>query len=324
MVIWGGYGPGFEPKADGAIYNPATDHWQLTSVSPLKPRFGLSAVWTGSNLIVWGGMTKSGKGFVTLGDGASYDPSTNRWELLPPAPLIPRTGHTAVWTGNSMMIWGGQARFDSGVLADGAEYIPSQRRWRRLPDSPLLPRASHSAVWTGAEVVIWGGLRSSNEYASDGARYDPIDRSWKRLAESSLSGRAGHIGLWTGHEVFIWGGRGSNPKVTDAADGALYDPARDSWSSLPPIRTFVDGTRFPSGVVGGAYVLVFAEGATGKTPGLDAAVAAYHLESKTWHLLDAPAGVPRVESTAVWADGRAIIWGDPTDAKAAVGFSLRF
>ena len=69
-----------------------------------------------------------------------------------------RAGHTAVWTGSEMIVWGGGA---SGPVYfnTGGRYNPSTDSWTatsttNAPDA----RASHTAVWTGSEMIVWGGV----------------------------------------------------------------------------------------------------------------------------------------------------------------------
>ncbi len=67
-----------------------------------------------------------------------------------------RVGHTAVWTGSDMIIWGGGN--DSGFLNTGGRYNPLANVWTAVPttDAPTA-RSAHTAVWTGTEMIIWGG-----------------------------------------------------------------------------------------------------------------------------------------------------------------------
>jgi N-acetylneuraminic acid mutarotase len=55
-------------------------------------------------MIVWGGFP----GY--LNTGGRYNPSTNSWTITSTinAPAG-RENHTAVWTGNEMIVWGGEA-----------------------------------------------------------------------------------------------------------------------------------------------------------------------------------------------------------------------
>jgi N-acetylneuraminic acid mutarotase len=105
---------------DGGSRPSAGAGWRQLAASPLSPRIGHSAVWTGSELLIWGGRTTGGS---PKGDGAAYDPAGDRWRRLPPAPLAGRFGHAAVWTGTELLVWGGVRPAGAGrsevALADG-------------------------------------------------------------------------------------------------------------------------------------------------------------------------------------------------------------
>lgn len=172
MLLWGGSDDaeteGFhgEPSrylADGAAYDPASDSWRRLADAPFAPRAAHTAVWTGSEMLVWDGI-----------EGADYDPASDTWRRLPTSPLSARYGHTAVWTDEEMLIWGGN---ESGrgtcFLADGAAYSPKRDAWTPLPDSPLDPRDRHAAVWTGNAMVVWGGCCIGSAYRADGALFEP-------------------------------------------------------------------------------------------------------------------------------------------------------
>ena len=114
MIIWGGTDnvTGFNT---GGSYNPATDVWTATSTTNTpSARSQHSAVWTGSEMIVWGGDGP----FDT---GGRYDPAADTWTATSTvnAPSG-RWLHTAVWTGDEMIVWGG-AFFDFGNFA----WVPS-------------------------------------------------------------------------------------------------------------------------------------------------------------------------------------------------------
>src|SRR5207245_1487060 len=66
-------------------------------------RFYQTAVWTGSEMIAWGG----DNGYE-LNTGGRYNPGTDSWAATSTtnAPSA-RYAHTAVWTGSEMIVWGG-------------------------------------------------------------------------------------------------------------------------------------------------------------------------------------------------------------------------
>ena len=75
-------------------------------------------------------------------------------------PLTPRTGHSVIWTGEEVIVWGGESFDDPGTpFSDGAAFDPVDNTWRLTAESPLSPRTSHAAAWTGAEMLIVGGFR---------------------------------------------------------------------------------------------------------------------------------------------------------------------
>jgi N-acetylneuraminic acid mutarotase len=103
----------------GFAYDPATNHWRR--LPPMESgRIGAAAVWTGSRLLLWGGTTRPDSNAVPR-HGLAYDPRTNRWSPLPRAPLAGRPQPTAVWTGRSLIVWGG------GTKTDGAAFTPGRR-----------------------------------------------------------------------------------------------------------------------------------------------------------------------------------------------------
>src|SRR5205814_8237852 len=64
-----------------------------------------TAVWTGSEMIVWGGYNGSNY----FNTGGRYNPGTNSWTAtsITNTPSA-REYRTAVWTGSKMIIWGGR------------------------------------------------------------------------------------------------------------------------------------------------------------------------------------------------------------------------
>jgi hypothetical protein len=79
-------------------------------------------VWTGTEMIVWGGVDGSGVGF---NDGGRYSQAGNSWTAVSTtgAPT-PRYQHTAVWTGSQMIVFGGASAASPTGLNDIYSYTP--------------------------------------------------------------------------------------------------------------------------------------------------------------------------------------------------------
>lgn len=146
--------------------------------------------------------------------------------LLDPGPLSPRGGHSVVWSGSEMIVWGGWGDELGGVKhADGAAYDLATRQWRTVAAGPLEGRRNHAAAWTGSEMLVVGG-----DGRTDGAAYDPIADSWRRLPPAPFP-----IG---GSETLDDEGRAVSDSalyVWDVAQDrvARYDFASDRWDQSP-------------------------------------------------------------------------------------------
>ena len=150
---------------------PCTDDtWTATSTANAPTaRAYQKSVWTGTEMIVWGGY--DGNNYFNT--GGRYNPSTDSWTPTSTtnAP-IGRYVHTAVWTGTEMIVWGG---YNNGSdLNTGGRYNPSTDSWTATStvNAPE-PRYGHTAVWTGSEMIVWSG-----SYWTTGGRYNPITDSW--------------------------------------------------------------------------------------------------------------------------------------------------
>ncbi len=190
-----------------------------------------SAIWTGGEMILYGGNeSETGPGRK---DGAIYSVAKNTWTPLPtPAFAVPgRKDHAAVWDGfRDMYVWGG--RDTSDYLADGLIFDATTKSWQPMPAAPLAARYLHGAVWSPvtSELIVWGGGGAGNTRLADGAAFDANTHTWSTLPPSPLSPRQAHVMLWTGSEVLVWGGADGSTRHTD---GALYDPVKKSWRLLP-------------------------------------------------------------------------------------------
>jgi N-acetylneuraminic acid mutarotase len=202
MIVWGGRKASYGlPFGDGARYNPVNNAWlSVSATGAPAARYGHTAVWTGSEMIVWGGV---GNG-VIFSDGARYNASTDIWTSLSTtgAPSA-RYGHVAVWTGSEMIVWSQEF----GGTSPGDLYNPTTDSWRAMDTLCALSGRGHvPAIWTGTRMIVWGG-RTVNSYFADGAEYDPFGNAWVKLsATNSPTARAYHTAVWTGNEMIIWGG----------------------------------------------------------------------------------------------------------------------
>ena len=201
------------------------DTWIGTSLTNVPAaRSNHTAVWTGSEMIVWGGV---GSNFFN-NTGGRYNPSTDSWTATSTtnAPAA-RYFHTAVWTGSEMIVWGG---FNgSSRLNTGGRYNPVTDSWTTTSTTGApAARDLHTTVWTGSEMIVWGGF-SGGGYFNTGGRYNPGTDSWTATSTTSAPAARGyHTAVWTDSEMIVWGGGNSSSFFNT---GGRYDPGTDSWTA---------------------------------------------------------------------------------------------
>jgi N-acetylneuraminic acid mutarotase len=301
MIVWGGYY--YRPPGDvwntGGRYNPATDSWTATSTSNApEARYLHTAVWTGSEMVVWGGSDQTNY----LSTGGRYNPATDNWTATSTtnAPIA-RWLHTSVWTSSEMVVWGGYG--DSGEFNTGGRYNPSTDSWiaTSTMNAPTA-RASHTAVWTGSEIIVWGGWNGPSALDS-GGRYDPVTDSWMATSVTNApAARYYHTTVWTGNEMIVWGGY---YEFNTFNTGGRYDPSTDSWTETSTTNA-PSARDYHTAVWNGSEMIVWggsdALGDTFNTGGR------YNPGTAGWVATsNAPAG--RRQHTAVWTGGEMIVWG---------------
>lgn len=100
---------------DGAIFDPATDSWQMLPAAPEEGRFGAGAAWTGAEVVVWGGSTAGAAAFDFRRDGLAYRPATNTWRTIPPAPFGLMSPRMVALPGGVLVTGGGRQQTPSDV-----------------------------------------------------------------------------------------------------------------------------------------------------------------------------------------------------------------
>ena len=276
MIVWGGRDIG------GYRYDPLIDHWIPMSVSG-APGAG-PLVWTGEEVIVWDGES-----------GGRYDPALDAWAPISNADApLGRKAHSVVWTGAEVIVWGGYHRDPpSGFQTDlrsGGRYDPATDAWHPMTtvQAPSA-RQSHTALWTGDVMVVLGGYPST----AQGGRYDPRTDTW--LPTTTVGARDALSAVWAGSEVILLSRESS--WFSSFTVARRYDPVRDTYAPLA-VPEDIGGSM----VWSGEEVIVWAEDGGGGNR--------YNPATSTWkriQSLNAPR--PRTGSSMLWAGDRLIVWG---------------
>ncbi|WP_207912346.1 Kelch repeat-containing protein [Pseudobacteriovorax antillogorgiicola] len=306
MLVWGGL---LRHKTNsrvtgGGLYFPDDNHWQtirLPSRMPLT-RYNHSHVWTGDELIVWGGI--DGNLGSPTAEGFRFNKGTRMWSNISDqgAPAA-RSGHSSNWDGERMFVFAGLS--DHDYLADLYAYQPDDNRWSKISlPQQVQKRSYHTSVWTGSHILVWGGQNESG-FLSTGLIIDPYTGA---VSPMNLAGapkaRINHTAVWTGRKMIIWGGLSSEGEKYRS--GAMFDPASNRWQAMS-LKNSPARRDLHSAVWTGTHMIIW--GGSGKKRPLRFG-AAFNPEVNRWIKLRTEKPLPRrLMHSSVLVGNRLILWG---------------
>ena len=145
--------------ATGGRYDPVLDTWTAVSTGAGVPtaRHDHVAVWTGAAMIVWGGHRSPFPNTI-FDTGARYDAAHDAWQATSTPAGLPVGGrytHSGVWTGEQLIVWGGNTEL---VSASGGSYCA-------LPCASPGAVGALSASKAGATMVLsWAAVPEATAY----------------------------------------------------------------------------------------------------------------------------------------------------------------
>lgn len=244
-------------RGEGFRYNPSTDSaWtQISSTNAPTARNGANIVWTGTEMLVWGGDCHSGtycsssQRSQIAQSGARYNPSTNSWTTMSTTNAPYNAGESmssslssqttkgiGVWSGSEFISVSNNG--NTNVLIK--KYNPSSNSWTNLTAPSFSIKLSSKYVWTGSKLIIFSQRDSAS--ISYGGIYDYSADSWTEIVPDTTLGSP-HVSLaaikdseavWTGTEVILIGGGMNNCEGFSAGryKGVRYNPTSGKWNLL--------------------------------------------------------------------------------------------
>ena len=198
--LWGGPD---EAAGHGGLYDPVSNTWSpMAAAGAPSARSSHAAVWTGTQMIVWGGNAKS----WYLSSGGRYDPATDSWTPTSQERGLPaRVSHTAVWTGNVMAISADRRMVAPGMQA--GQYDPVIEDGRRRQRS--MRRRVARGTRPSGRATGWLSRGGTDGAASldTGGRYEPVTDTWNAMSIVGAPSPRSRMQLCrAGSRMIVWGG----------------------------------------------------------------------------------------------------------------------
>jgi hypothetical protein len=243
-------------RGTAELYDPATDHWQLTQRMHVARGGAASSLLPNGHVLVAGGETR---GHTPLATSEIYAPTTGTWRDAPSMPV-------SMWSGSAIRLGGGDVLVVTDPQAEGrhaaARYVVKDHRW--------IPAERY---WSFGETRLFrranGRVLALNDTTGPTHVYNPSRNHWHQgvpmhldiplAAVVSLRGLPLALGGFIPHARTITSGTDQQPG-SDAA-GFLLRPRLhvwQRWTSIPYIAWDFGALRLRDGsiLVAGGWVVV--------------------------------------------------------------------
>ena len=216
---------------------------------------------------IFGGMAADNR---VTGSHEGYDPSIDSWKGGEDLPVPVQHAMSATWKDTPVVLGGWRTEGANPKVATDQVWRIVNSQWTELP--PLLqPRAAGAAAVVGERLFVTGGVDAAGKLLNTTEIFD--GNSWK-LGAPIPTPRQMLGAASDGKLVYAIGGTNG---TVDLGAVEAYDPAADTWTSLPE----VPGRRsdFGTTVTDGRLVVV---GGVSQGEVLSSVVA-FDLATKSWN-----------------------------------------
>jgi serine/threonine-protein kinase PknK len=302
---------------------PAPLAWRSVNHLP-EARSKAASVTLGKYIYFLGGLTGENGTDPALSQKVSdrvdrLEVASGTWSVGPPLPAECPKHHLAVTTvGGKIYILGGYVGSHAdvgGIRTAASTWVLDDAGWRRLADQPIA-RSGAAAQAIGTKIYVAGGGTDELSGVTDLYAYDPAADRWVQLR--SMTAPRSHVASCAlGGRLVVAGGWTKNGSdVSTSAAAEMYDPASDTWESLPDMPTARGSAG--SAVIGDTCFVI--GGFRWSPPMAFAVTEGFSSASRTWSTF-APLTSPRqAMGTTAFGDSIYALGGSPQPGDGYVDF----
>jgi len=231
------------------IFDPNTNTWTEGATPPLEMHHFQALPFQGK-IYVLGAFTGGFPHETPIPDVYTYDPATDKWEVVVSIPEDRRRGAAgvAVYRDKIYLVCGIQDGHYDGHVTWLDEFDPATEKWTQLADAPR-SRDHFQAAIVGDKLYAAAGRNTSAKTKktleltiAEVDVYDFNTGKWGTLEEPLPTQRAGTATVVQGNQLIVIGGE-SGEQVPAHSEVEAYDIAAKKWFSLPELQQGRHGTQ---------------------------------------------------------------------------------
>jgi serine/threonine protein kinase/N-acetylneuraminic acid mutarotase len=217
----GGGGGGTTPARPTAEAQP---EWRPIAAAR-NALTAVTATQADGTMWVFGGM---GAGDRVSGSHEGYDPAIDSWKAAEDLPVPVQQAMSVTWEDTPVVLGGWRTEGTNTKVATDQVWRVVNGSWMELP--PLLqPRAAAAAAVVADRIIVTGGVDAAGKLVNTTEIYDGT--GWK-LGAPIPTPRQLLSAASDGSLVYAVGGANG---TTDLATVEAYNPAADTWTTMPPL-----------------------------------------------------------------------------------------